>query len=108
SSPPSPNVNFDAPPVQPTLPLLPPNVNFDAPPVQPTLPLPPPNVNFDAPPVQPTLPPPSSTVNGDDVFHDIKNLKSEIRELTYLLFVIYFAILIKWIGELIVYLLFPQ
>ncbi|MCH96150.1 hypothetical protein A2U01_0017133, partial [Trifolium medium] len=48
-----------------------PNVNFDAPPVQPTLSPPPPNVNFDAPPVQPTLPPPSPIVNRGDVFNDI-------------------------------------
>ncbi|MCI15975.1 hypothetical protein A2U01_0037115, partial [Trifolium medium] len=40
-----------------------PNVNFDALPVQPTLHPPPPNVNLDALPVQLTLPPPSPNVS---------------------------------------------
>jgi hypothetical protein len=61
----SPDVNYDAQPVQSTLPLPPPNVNCDAPPVQPTLHPPPPNVNFDAPPVESTLPPPSPSVFDD-------------------------------------------
>ncbi|GAU15097.1 hypothetical protein TSUD_08350 [Trifolium subterraneum] len=79
SSPASSNVNYDAPPIQPTLPPpqsgrnLPspscPNVNCDAPPIQPTLPPLPPNINFDASPDQSNLPPPSSNV------FDWENLK---------------------------------